>query len=692
MPAPDTAADRPPAPPVAEPRPTVRSFGDVRIEDPYAWLEDPDDPATIAYLEAENAYREAMTARLAPLREALYQEMLGRIEQTDRTVPLRIGDWFYATRTVEGLQHPILVRARDEAALESADRSGEEVLLDLNAMNRTGYVRLDDWEPDPTGRLLAFRLNETGGIEGTLRIKDLATGETLADEIAPVADFVWANDGRTLFYVRQDEDLRPADLLRHVLGDDPAADPLLYREEDERFALGVHAAKDRSFLFATSWSAEFSEVRFLPADRPGDGWRVFAPRREGVLYSLEHAGDEFLVLTNEDARDFRLLAARTDDPCVRRELVPHRPGRLLAGMESFADHLVLFGREDGLTQVWLRPWATGELRRLGWDEPVYAVHGLATPEFRSPTVRVEYSSFATPPTVFDLDLATGERTLRKQDRIPNGHDPAAYVAERLEATASDGVRVPISLVRRADAPAGPLPTLVYGYGAYGYSMEPAFNRTVLSLLDRGMAFAIAHVRGGQELGRAWYEDGKLLRKPNTFTDFVACAEHLVAAGCADRERLVFVGGSAGGLLMGAVVNLRPDLPRAVLAEVPFVDVLRVMADPALPLTTGEFLEWGDPADPVFRAAIAAYSPYDNVAATAYPAMLLTGGINDDQVPYWHPAKWIAKLRATRTNDAPLFLRTHMGAGHGGSSGRYDRLREDAHDFAFVLDAVGLAGG
>ncbi len=608
--------------------------------------------------------------------------MLDRIEQTDRSVPVALDGWRYATRTEEGKQYPILVRCRTEG-------EPEQTLLDLNAMARTGYVRLGRWRPSPDGRLLAYLLNETGGIEQTLFVKDLERGDLLPEAIPFVASFAWANDGQTLFYVKQDDALRAAALFRHRLGADPAADPLLYREDDPVFSLWLDVTKDRQFLTLGSWSSESSEVRTLPADQPEAEWTLFARRRPGVLYSLQHLGDEFLVLTNDGARDFRLLAAKVADPSARRELVPHQPGRLLEEIDVFARHLVLYGRDEGLTQVWIREHDAGDLRRVEFAEPVHAVGGEWNPSFAAAAVRVGYSSLVTPPSVYDIDLETGERTLRKRDRIPRGHDPAAYVVERLQATAPDGVAVPISLVRRADAPAGPLPTLLYGYGSYGYSSEPAFDPKRLSLLDRGMAFAIAHVRGGQELGRGWYEDGKLLAKMNTFTDFVACAEFLVAAGRAAPDGLVFAGGSAGGLLMGAVVHLRPDLPQAVVAWVPFVDVLRVMADPSLPLTAGEFVEWGNPADPVFRAAIAAYSPYDHVSPTAYPAMLITGGITDDQVPYWQPAKWAAKLRAANTGNREVLLRMHMGAGHGGASGRYDLLREVAHDFAFILRAVGL---
>lgn len=688
-----------PTAPIAASRPTVREFSGIPLDDAYAWLEDPNDPAVIAHLEAENAYGEAVLAGTGGLRETLYREMLGRVRQSDETVPVRIGDWGYWTRTVAGSQYPILLR---RAVAAPADRAPEQTLLDPNALVRTGYIKLLAWEPSPDGRYLAYTLNETGGIEGTLRVKDLETGQDLAETISPVSGwggFAWANDSRTLFYLRQDAALKPAALLRHRLGADLAADALLYSEPDEVFSLSLSTAKDRSHLFLSSHSADTSEVRSLPADRADEPWTLFAARQPGIEYRLEHLGDDFLVLTNEDARDFKPLAAPVADPARanRRELVPHRPGRLLQGLDVFSRAIVLYGRQDGLPQIFVRDATTGDLGAVAFDDAVYAVRGDQNPSFDSPSVRYRYESFVTPRTVAELDLATGERTLLKRDEVLGGYDPTAYLSERLWATGADGARVPISLVRRRDgggAAAGPQPTLLCGYGSYGYSYDPTFDPITdayrPSLLDRGVAVAIAHVRGGEEMGRAWYEDGKLLKKTNSFTDFVACADHLVAAGRTSREQLVISGGSAGGLLMGAVVNLRPDLARAVLARVPFVDVVRVMLDPSLPLTVGEYREWGDPRVPVYRDAIAAYSPIENVAPAAYPEILATAGLNDHQVPYWQPVKWVARLRA-RATGGPFLLRINLGAGHGGASGRYDLLREIAHDQAFVLGALGLEG-
>jgi oligopeptidase B len=674
-------------PPIAEARPQVRTFTGVEIADSYSWLENPADPEVIDYLKAENAYREAAMAPTAALQDALYDEMIGRIQQTDRSVPVKIGPWRYAVRTEEGRQYPILVREPDGGG-------PEQTLLDLNEMVRTGYINLRDWEPSPDHRYLAYLLNETGGLEQTLSVKDLVTGETLPDVIPDVGgDVVWANDSQTLFYLKQDAARRSFQVARHRLGDDPANDPVGYTETDEVFSLDLSAAKDRSYLFLTSRSMESDEVRSLAADEPEGDWRVFDERRPGVIYHLEHRGDEFLILTNENAPNFKLQRApvAAPEPTNRRDVVPHDPELVLAGFDVFARGVVLYGREDGLSQLYLLPPGSDTPLRVEFDESVYVVRGEWTPEFDSPAVRIRYSSFVTPNTIYDLDLETGERTLLKQDVIPSGHNPERYVAERLWATAPDGERIPISLVRLREQPPGPRPLLLYGYGSYGVNTEPAFRTDILPLVDRGVAFAMAHIRGGQERGRWWYEAGKLLRKKNSFTDFIAAADHLVASGRTSRDQLALLGGSAGGLLIGAVVNARPDLAHAAIAAVPFVDVVRVMLDPSLPLTTGEFVEWGNPVDPDYRAYIGSYSPYDNTAARPYPHLLITGGINDDQVPYWQPAKWTAKLRAVAPGGNLVLLRMNLGAGHGGASGRYDRLRELAHDYAFVLFALGLAG-
>lgn len=675
-----------PSPPLAAVRPETIVYGGVEITDPYAWLEDPEDPEVIAYLEAENAYREAVMAPATAFQDALYEEMLGRIQETDVSVPIPLDGWFYYSRTEEGLQYPIF--ARKEGTLDAS----EEVLFDLNQMLRTDFISLLDAVPSPDHRYVAYVVNETGGDEGLLRVRDSATGADLPDELYPVASFVWANDNRTLFYLRQQEDtLRAGALYRHVLGDDQADDPLLYAEDDEAFELYLSKAKDRSYIFLQSFSYETAETRYLPADTPTADFTLLAPRREGIQYSLEHYGDDFLVLTNDDAPNFKVMAApvANPDPANWRVLVPHREDAFFEWWDVLDGHLALYGRADALAQVWVRDMDSGTLASLTFDEAVYDVWGGTNWAYDTSKLRIEYTSFVTPITVYDVDLVTGERTLLKQEPVRGGHDPSAYVSERLWATAPDGVDVPISLVLHRDSGDGPHPMLLFGYGAYGYSWPIYFDANRLSLLDRGVTFAQAQVRGGSELGRAWYEEGKLLKKKNTFTDFIACAEHLIAEGHTTPDRLVGNGLSAGGLLITNVANARPDLFAGILAEVPWTDVVRTMLDPTIPLVTAEYDEWGDPRDPVYRDYMWSYSPYDHIAAQDYPAMLVTAGLEDDRVMYWDPAKWTAKLRASKTDDNLLLLRMNMGAGHGGESGRYDYLREIAHDTAFILLTLGL---
>ena len=681
------AADMP-LPPRAVVRPETLIFDGVEVTDPYAWLEDPDDPEVIAYLEAENAYRESVMAPTAEFQNALYEEMLGRIQESDVSVPIPIDGWLYYVRTVEGQQYEIYARK------QASEDAPEEVLLDLNTMLRGDYISLLGAVPSPDHSLIAYAVNETGGDEGLLRVLDTRTGATLPDELYPVAEFAWANDNKTIFYTRQQEDtLRAASLYRHELGDEQDNDERLYAEEEEAFELYLSKAKDRSFIFVQSFSYETSEVRFLPADLPTADLALFAPRREGVQYSLEHYGDEFLVLTNEDAPNFTLLAVpvATPGPEHARELVPHGDNALLESWDVLDGHVALYGRENGLSQVWILEMATQSLRALEFDEAVYDVWAGANWTYDTTKLRIEYTSFVTPISVYDVDLVTDQRTLLKQEPVRGEYDSAAYVSERLFATAPDGKQVPISLVRRRDAVSSPSPLLLFGYGAYGYSWPIYFDSSRLSLLDRGVTYAQAHIRGGSDLGRAWYEDGKLLNKRNTFTDYIACAEHLVQAGYTAPDRLVANGLSAGGLVMGYAANERPELFIAILTEVPWADVVRTMLDPTIPLVTAEYDEWGNPADPEFREYMYSYSPYDNIRPQAYPAMLVTAGLEDDRVMYWDPAKWTAKLRANKTDDHLLLLRMNMGAGHAGESGRYDYLRELAHDTAFVLMALGLAG-
>jgi oligopeptidase B len=671
-------------PPVAERRPEVREFSGVTITDDYAWLENPGDPQVIAYLEAENAYRDQVLAATGDLRERLHQELMSRVQRTDTHVPVRIDDGFYYIRTEAGRDYDILCRR-----VGSMD-APEQILLDLNEM-AGDYLRLGSWQPSPDHRFLAYTLNETGGIGYTLHILDMSTGETLPERIPAAAwRVVWVDNER-LIYTGQDEALRSCAAILHRLGTGSDEDTLLYREDDEVFSLNLYASLDRAFLFLLSSSMDSSDVRYVPLDSPDQPLTLFAPRREEVIYSVDHWHDEFVMLTNDGARDFQLLAVPVD-PSQRdqvRVLIPPQEGRLLEQYTLFRDGALVTGRLNGSARAWLLDPQTEALREVEFDEEVYDVSEGDNRDYDAASAVIWYQSMVTPPTAYALDLVTGQRTLLKQEEVVGGHDPANYISRRTFATASDGTQVPVSLVRRRDVPDGPRPLLLLGYGSYGLSYDPKFNRNALSLLDRGVTLAIAHVRGGQDLGRAWYEDGKLLRKLNTFSDFIACAEHLIASGETSPEQLAAMGGSAGGLLMGAVVNDRPDLFRAIVARVPFVDVIRVMLDPGLPLTTGEYVEWGDPRDPEYLAYMQTYSPYENTREQAYPWMLITTGIGDDQVPYWQPAKWTARLRALKTDDNPLLLHTNLQAGHGGHSGFSGAMWEMALIYTFLLYALGL---
>ena len=673
-------------PPSAARRPVEREFSGITLSDDYAWLEDPRDPEVIAYLEAENAYLGQVLASTGDLRDRLHQELMARVQRTDTRVPVRIDDVFYYIRTETGRDYDILCRR-----VGSMD-APEQILLDLNEM-AGDYLRLGMWQPSPDHRYLAYTLNETGGIAYTLRILDMTTGESLPERI-PAAPWgmTWADNAR-LIYTAQDAALRSCAAMLHDVGSDAATDRLLYREDDEVFSLHLHASADREFLFLVSGSMAASDVRYVPLATPDAPLTLFAPRRNDVIYSLEHWRGEFLVLTNDGARDFQLLAVPVD-PNHRnqvRTVIPPLAGRLLQQIALFRGGGLIAGRLDGGSRLWLLDPDTGALRDVDFDETVYVVSEGDNRDFNAASAVVWYQSMVTPPTAYALDLVTGERALLKQEEIVGGHDPANYVSQRAFATAADGTQIPVSLVRRRDLPDGPRPLLLVGYGSYGNSYDPGFNRNALSLLDRGVTLAIAHVRGGQELGRSWYEDGRLLRKQNTFGDFIACAEHLIAIGETSPEKLAAMGASAGGLLMGAVANARPDLFRAIVARVPFVDVIRVMLDPSLPLTTGEFVEWGDPRDPEYLAYMRAYSPYENTRAQPYPRLLVTAGLGDDQVPYWQPAKWTARLRELKTDAKPLLLHTNLQAGHGGHSGFSGAMWEMALIYTFLLDALGLAG-
>lgn len=684
-----------PTAPRPEQRPFVhRHHGDERVDE-YAWLRDREDPAVLAHLKAENAHTEESLAHLAGLREELFEEYRSRIKETDEDVPARDGAWEYFTRTQEGKQYPLFVRQPvGEGDGDSAGDGGrEEVLLDCNeAAEGTDYFALGAFAVSPSGHLLAYSVDTDGSEEFRMRVKDLRTGEHLPDAISPTGyGAAWSADEGFLFYTTLDPAHRPWKLWRHRLGTDQSEDVLIFTEEDESFYLGISRTRSREWLVLDLHATESSEVHVLPTDDPEGRWRLVAARRPGVEYSLEHHTDRFLFVTNDQGPDFRLAQAPVDDPGPERwtDVIPHQEGVRIVSVDAFTDHLVVALRSDGRTELDVITVADAERRRMVFEEPIYTVDVGTNREFDTTTLRIDYASLTTPNSVIDVDLATDARRLRKRQPVLNV-DLDRYQSTREWATAPDGTKVPISLVWRDDRPEGG-PVLLYGYGSYEHSMDPWFSTLRLSLLDRGVAFAIAHVRGGGELGRSWYEHGKRLEKANTFTDFVAAADYLVDNGWTTRDGLAIRGGSAGGLLIGAVLNLRPDLCAAAVAEVPFVDALTTILDPSLPLTVREWDEWGNPvADPQVYAAMKAYSPFDNVSASRYPAIYATAGLNDPRVSYWEPAKWVARLRDRMTGGGPVLLKTELGAGHGGPSGRYDAWRDEAQVHAFVLDQVGLA--
>jgi len=660
--------------------------GDRRV-DAYAWLRDRDDAAVIAHLEAENAYTEAMTAQSAGLRERLFTEIVGRIQQTDTGAPVPHGPWMYYSRTEEGRQYPILCRR----PRPGHDGGGEQVILDQNALAEGhGYLRVGDAEVSPDHRLLAYTVDTDGSELFRLRIRDLQTGRDLDDAVERIYySLAWASDNATLFYTRPDQAMRPWQVWRHRLGSGDA-DTLVVQEDDERFFASVSRSRSGALILVSLESKVTTEVRVLRADAADAEPAIVEPRRQGHEYSVDHHGETLYIVSNDDAVNFRLMAAPLATPGREswREVVAHREDVKLDGVDLFARHMALYERAGGMRRISVRRIADGATVVVDQPESVYTAAPGTNHEWDTGTLRFEYTSLVTPRSAIDIGMESGERVVVKQEPVLGGYDPAQYVTERLWATAPDGVRVPISTVRRRDTLLdGTAPALLYGYGSYEISTEPAFASTRLSLLDRGFVYAIAHVRGGGEMGRRWYEDGKLAHKRNTFTDFVACADHLVATGWTSHDRLAIRGGSAGGLLIGAVLNLRPDLAAVALAHVPFVDVVTTMLDDTLPLTVTEYEEWGDPNQPDAYRDMLAYSPYDNLRAADYPAVLATAGLNDPRVGYWEPAKWVARLRALRSGDRPVLLQTEMGAGHGGPSGRYEGWRKEAFALAFVLDSL-----
>ncbi|HTN79167.1 MAG TPA: S9 family peptidase [Acidimicrobiales bacterium] len=675
-------------PPVAKRIPVTSVRSGHEVVDEYAWIRDREDPDTVAYLEAENAYTEAWFTSLTDLQEQLFEEIKSRILETDLSVPARRGPWWYITRTEEGKQYPIFCRrtARDTD-------EGEQVLIDSNELAEGHeYFELGALDVSQSHRLLAYSTDVTGAEVFTMRIRDLDTGVDLPDLIEGTQyGSAWSLDDRHLFYTRPDDAWRSYQIWRHEVGTDAATDTLVYQEDDSHFDVGLDLTRDGRWVIINIESRTTSEVRLLDAADPLAAPRVVEPREAGVEYSVDVQGDRALVVTNLDAVDFRLVEAPLDAPgrASWTDMLPHRPGVRLFGVDAFADHIVAYEWADALpTLRVIRNDGTQFV--IDQPEAAFSLSAGTNLEYEATTYRFNYQSLVTPPSVFDVDLVSGERTLLKQQPVLGGFDAADYETARLWAEATDGTRVPISLVARKGLPRdGSNPAVLYGYGSYESIVAPWFSWPRISLLDRGVVFAVAHVRGGGELGRRWYLDGKLLHKRNTFTDFVACAEHLIDAGWTSAGRLAIRGGSAGGLLVGAAMNLRPDLFASVVAEVPFVDVVNSMLDETLPLTVAEWEEWGNPAEPEFEAYMSSYAPYENIAPVAYPAIFATAGFNDPRVSYHEPAKWVARLRATTTGDNPLLLKTEMVAGHGGKSGRYDAWREEAEVLAFVLRTLGV---
>jgi oligopeptidase B len=698
----ESANARSPQPPVARREPVEHTLHGDRRVDPYAWLREKENPEVIAYLNAENAYTDGVLRDTAGFQEALYQEMLGRILQTDLSVPYRLRGYLYFTRTEEGKQYPIHCRQRD------TENAAEELLLDLNALAQGhSFLGLGAFAVSDDNSLLAYSLDTTGFRQFALQIKDLRTGDVFAERLERVTSAAWAADNRTLFYTIEDETTkRSYRLYRHVLGA-TATDALLYEERDERFHLEVERTRSGSFLLVTIASHTASEVRYLRADQPAADFRLIAAREDEHEYYVDHhpgtggdsSGGVFYIRSNSGGRTFRLVTASVDDPRRGswREFIANRADVMLGSVQAFSSHLALYERENGLPHLRIVPLSGGtsgnplaSSHRIEFREPVYNASLGANPEFVTDHLRFQYESFITPRSVFDYDLRTGEQILRKQQPVLGGYDAAQYASERVFARAADGTAVPLSVAYRRDTPRdGSAPLLLYGYGSYGISVPVGFSSNRLSLLDRGVIYAIAHVRGGGELGKPWHDAGRLRKKRNTFTDFIAAAERLIDLRYTSARTLIIEGGSAGGLLMGAVANLRPDLFRMVISQVPFVDVLNTMLDASLPLTVGEYEEWGNPQIAADYLYMKSYCPYSNLERKAYPTMLVKTSLNDSQVMYWEPAKYVAKLRTLKTDSNPLLLKINMGAGHGGASGRYDYLREIALDYAFLLTQLGI---
>jgi oligopeptidase B len=676
-----------PTPPVAKKIHTENHILGGTLVDDYHWLREKSNPEVAQYLQAENTYTDAVMKPTEALQKKLYDEMVSHIKETDVNVPYQEGDYFYYSRWVAGEQYPIY--ARKSHSLDAPER----ITLDVNELAKgEKFMALGAYDVSDDGNLLAYSTDNTGFRQYRLHVRDLRTGQDLPDTAEKTGSIVWASDNRTLFYTVEDSAKRHYRLYRHTLGADSKHDELVYEEKDERFNIGAQKSRSRRYVFLTSASHTTSEVRYLDAANPTGEWKLMALRQQDVEYYAEHLGDQFYIRTNDRGRNFRLVAAPIADPGKSqwREIVPVHSDVMLAGFEPFQDFYVLYERERGLPQLTVVELASGDRHRIAFPEPVYTASPQNNHEFKTSFFRYAYQSLVTPPSVFDYDIAKRTSTLRKQNEVPGGYDPSKYKSERIWATARDGTQVPVSIVYRQDMKKddGSNPLYVYAYGSYGFPLPVTFNSNRLSLLDRGFVMAYAHIRGGGDLGKPWHDAGRMMNKMNTFTDFIDSTEYLASHRYGARDRIVIEGGSAGGLLMGAVTNLRPDLFKAVVSHVPFVDVMNTMLDATLPLTVPEYEEWGNPNQKPAYDYMLKYSPYDNLKQGAYPTMLVKTSFNDSQVMYWEPAKYVAKLRTLKTDPNVLLLKTNMAAGHGGYSGRYDYLKDIAFDYAFMLTRLG----
>ncbi len=674
--------------PIAPKRPHTFDFHGKKIEDPYFWMKDKKDPDVIRYLEAENAYRELITKPLRPFEETLYNEMLSHIKQTDLDVPVQDNGYWYYSRTEEGKQYRFYCRKKGDLD------SPEEVLLDVNSLAQgKKFLSAQPRGASDNSLLYAYITDTTGFREYYLSIKDLSNGKLLEDAFVKIAGFCWASDNKSIYYVTEDAAKRPYQLYRHIIGEARDRDVLVYEERDELYRVGVSRTHDKKYVVRSSVSSTTSEQAILsPASKTGS-FELIAPRSEGVEYAVDHRDGLFHIRTNKDgAVNFKWMTCPIADtnPKNWKEFRTYDPSVYTENVILYKDYAVVAEREKGVRQPRVYSFASKESHRIAFPESSFSASIAVHPEFDTETVQLSYTSLVTPPTIYRYNLATKQRDVLKQTEVPGGFDPMNYASERIEATAPDGVKVPISLVyRKGVARDGRAPILLYSYGSYGTSTDPRFDSSRLVLLDRGMVFALAHIRGGSDLGRQWYLDGKLMNKKNTFTDFIACADHLVKEKYGARDRLAIEGGSAGGLLIGATLNMRPDICKVAHLAVPFVDVVSTMLDESLPLTVQEFLEWGNPKEAAAGKYMLEYSPYDNLSRTKYPAILVTTSLNDSQVLYHEPTKYVAKLRTLKTDSNPLLLKCNMDAGHGGASGRYEALREKAYEYAFLLNQIGV---